>query len=42
MTNIIYSQLYRITHQPTELTYYGSCWKKGKTYLDRFQEHLDR
>ncbi len=46
MTNIIYTdktpaQLYKITHQPTGLTYYGSCWKKNKTYLDRFEEHLN-
>lgn len=42
MTNSIYNfaQLYKITHIPTEQFYYGSCWAEGKTYLDRFQEHL--
>ena len=44
MTNDIYTegQLYKITHQPTGLIYYGSCWAQNKTYLDRFQEHLSR
>lgn len=35
------AQLYKITYIPTELIYYGSVWKKNKTYLDRFQEHMN-
>lgn len=42
MTIIIYAQLYRITHIPTGLIYHGSCWKENKSYLSRFQEHLNR
>jgi hypothetical protein len=34
------AQLYQITYLPTNQLYYGSTWKKGKTYLERFQEHL--
>jgi hypothetical protein len=35
------AQLYKITHIPTKMIYYGSVWAKGKTYLDRFEEHMN-
>lgn len=36
------AELYKITHIPTGLIYYGTVWKEGKTYLDRFNEHMSR
>lgn len=32
--------LYKITHTPSKLIYYGSIWAQGKTIQDRLDEHL--
>lgn len=34
------AELYRITYIPSGKTYYGSTWKEGKNYIDRFNEHM--
>lgn len=33
-------QLYKITHHPTNSEYYGIVYKRGKTYIDRYEEHM--
>lgn len=33
--------VYEITHLPTNKKYVGATYKKNKTYLDRFDEHLN-
>jgi hypothetical protein len=35
------AKLYKITHLPTGLNYYGSVWAKDKTIHDRLNEHLN-
>jgi len=34
------AQLYKITCNVTNLCYWGIVYKEGKTYLDRFEEHV--
>ena len=33
------AQLYKITCNATNLSYWGIVWAEGKTYLERFEEH---
>jgi len=37
---MIIAQLYKVTHLPTNLSYYGSVWAEGKTIQDRLAEHI--